>query len=184
VVLANFDVSAGNFYRIKSALSYGNQKLGDVIILPPDEIRKGLENFFINTLEINGRGRRADVRTSMPAYGARGLETSSADGDSNDLLTGFLYGLWFQDYGMIYPVQPIRSASPPVWNNGWIEMGQNMHYDQNMHYSVDESPPSSIDSPTSCQLTNPASVEEKRKSRGTGPYIPHLVINSPSLTPF
>uniref|UniRef100_A0A7C9E525 Polynucleotide adenylyltransferase n=1 Tax=Opuntia streptacantha TaxID=393608 RepID=A0A7C9E525_OPUST len=167
-------VSKGNFYRIKSALSYGNQKLGDVIILPPEEIRKGLENFFINTLEINGRGRRADVRTPMPAYGARSLETSSADGDSNDLLTGFLYGLWFQDYGMIYPVQPIRSASPPVWNNGWTEMGQNMHYDQNMHYSVDESPPSSIDSPTSCQLTNPASVEEKRKSRGTGTYIPHL----------
>ncbi|KAJ8437283.1 hypothetical protein Cgig2_010108 [Carnegiea gigantea] len=167
-------VSKGNFYRIKSALSYGNQKLGDVIILPPEEIRKGLENFFINTLEKNGRGTRADVRTPVPAYGSRSLEISSPDGDSNDLLIGILYGLWFQDYGTIYPVQPIRSASPPVWNNGWFEMGQNMHYDQNMYYSVDESPPSSIDSPTSRQLTNAASVEEKRKSRGTEPYIPHL----------
>ncbi|KAJ8442678.1 hypothetical protein Cgig2_003722 [Carnegiea gigantea] len=169
-------VSKGNFYRIRSALSYGTEKLHEVLMLPPEKIAKGLENFFVNTLERNGRGRRADLLVPVPAYGTGGSEISSSIVDSDELLTGIQYDMWLNGYGIISPIQLNPLATPQVWSNEWVEMGQNMPFDQSIYYDVDGSPPSSVDSPRSLQLTIAVSEEEKGKPRGTGLYIPHLVI--------
>ena len=170
------DAFVGNFYRIRSALSYGTEKLNDILMLPPAKIAGGLETFFVNTLERNGRGRRADLLVPVPAYGAGWSETLSSIEDSDDLLTGIEYDLWFNGYGILSPIQLNPFATPQVWSDEWVEMGQNMPFDQNIYYDVYGSPPSSVDSPLSLQLTNAVSEEEKEKFRGTGLCIPHLVI--------
>lgn len=167
-------VSKGNFYRIRSALSYGTEKLNEVLMLAPEKIAKGLENFFVNTLERNGRRRRADLLVPVPAHGAGGSEISSSIVGGDDLLTGIQYDMWLNGYGIISTIQLNPLATPQVWSNEWVELGQNMPFDQNIYYDVDGSPPSSVDSPRSFQLTVAVSEEEKGKSRGTGLYIPHL----------
>lgn len=166
-------VSKGNFYRIRSALSYGAQKLGDILTLPLENTKNGLEKFFKDTLERNGKGRRADVVIPVRAYGS---EFSDSNSGSDDLLSGIDYGLWFHDYGVMYPVQPKTSANCRVWNSRWIELGHNVQFDQNIYYNINQSPPSSVNDLTSIRLpkTNAAFVKDKWKSRGTGTYIPNL----------
>lgn len=54
-------VSKGNFYRIRSAFTYGARKLGRILLQPEDKISEELCKFFTNTLERHGRGQRPDV---------------------------------------------------------------------------------------------------------------------------
>ncbi|XP_070681414.1 uncharacterized protein [Malus domestica] len=61
-------VSKGNFYRIRSAFSLGAQTLREVLMLPGERIGMALENFFVTTLDRNGRGERADLTTPVPAF--------------------------------------------------------------------------------------------------------------------
>ncbi|CAN6176660.1 unnamed protein product [Urochloa humidicola] len=57
-------VSKGNFYRIQSALSFGAQKLGQILMLPPEFIHDEIYGFFANTLERHGKGERPDIDNS------------------------------------------------------------------------------------------------------------------------
>ncbi|KAG9152634.1 hypothetical protein Leryth_022406 [Lithospermum erythrorhizon] len=57
-------VSKGNFYRIKSAFTYGARKLGRILLQSEDSIAFELHNFFLNTLERHGHGERPDVQDS------------------------------------------------------------------------------------------------------------------------
>ncbi|CAO2820741.1 unnamed protein product [Amaranthus hypochondriacus] len=165
-------VSKGNFFRIRSAFSYAAQKLSDILMLPDEHIKNGLENFFKDTLEKNGKGKRADVDVPVPAYGS---EFYACNNISDCLLSGINYGLWFHDQGVIYPVVPSTSQNQCVWNNQWPEIGYNAHYDQNFYYgtSFDPSPPSYYAGVNSFTLTNAAFAEENWKSRGTGTFIPN-----------
>ncbi|XP_057521248.1 uncharacterized protein LOC130801417 [Amaranthus tricolor] len=164
-------VSKGNFHRIRSALSYGAQKLGDILMLPLENIKHGLEIYFKDTLERNGKGSRADVDVPVSAYGS---ETSSGN-SGDDHLSGLHYGLWVHYYGAIYPIVSNTSESDKVWNNRWPEMVYNAQCDQNIYYgkSIDKSPPSSFDGVRSIIPSKAASVKENRKSRGTGTFIPY-----------
>ncbi|KAJ8898858.1 hypothetical protein K2173_008167 [Erythroxylum novogranatense] len=54
-------VSKGNFYRIRSAFTYGARKLG-CILCQPDQIVVEICNFFSNTLDRHGCGQRPDVQ--------------------------------------------------------------------------------------------------------------------------
>ncbi|XP_074286444.1 uncharacterized protein LOC141611733 isoform X2 [Silene latifolia] len=143
-------VSKGNFHRIKSALSYGAQRLSDILMLPCEKIGVGLEKFFKNTLERNGKGRRVDVVVPVHPYGSE----ISAD----DLLAGIQYDLWFDDYD--------TSATCHLWNYGWGEVGPGptMQYDHNGYYD-EESPPSSVGN-LGVLVNHAASSEEKWKIRG------------------
>ena len=163
----------GNFHRIRSALSYGAQKLGDILMLPLENIKHGLEIYFKDTLERNGKGSRADVDVPVSAYGS---ETSSGN-SGDDHLSGLHYGLWVHYYGAIYPIVSNTSESDKVWNNRWPEMVYNAQCDQNIYYgkSIDKSPPSSFDGVRSIIPSKAASVKENRKSRGTGTFIPYPV---------
>ncbi|KAG0546324.1 hypothetical protein BDA96_02G437900 [Sorghum bicolor] len=57
-------VSKANFYRIRSALSFGAQKLGQILMLPSEYIRDEIYGFFANTLKRHGKGERPDIDTS------------------------------------------------------------------------------------------------------------------------
>ncbi|KAJ1292429.1 hypothetical protein BS78_02G390700 [Paspalum vaginatum] len=54
-------VSKANFYRIRSAFSFGAQKLGQILMLPSEYIRDEIYGFFANTLKRHGKGERPDI---------------------------------------------------------------------------------------------------------------------------
>ncbi|RLN34651.1 uncharacterized protein C2845_PM03G16320 [Panicum miliaceum] len=57
-------VSKANFYRIRSAFSFGAQKLGQILMLSPEFIRNEIYGFFANTLKRHGKGERPDIGNS------------------------------------------------------------------------------------------------------------------------
>ncbi|KAF2287972.1 hypothetical protein GH714_003647 [Hevea brasiliensis] len=62
-------VSKGNFYRIKSAFTYGARKLGRILSQPEESITDELYKFFSNTLDRHGNGQRPDVQDPAPSDG-------------------------------------------------------------------------------------------------------------------
>ncbi|XP_059644740.1 uncharacterized protein LOC132286427 isoform X2 [Cornus florida] len=66
-------VSKGNFYRIRSAFTYGARKLGRILLLPDNKITDELHKFFSNTLDRHGSGQRPDVQDPVPMSGHNGF---------------------------------------------------------------------------------------------------------------
>ncbi|KAF4393950.1 hypothetical protein G4B88_025919 [Cannabis sativa] len=62
-------VSKGNFFRIRSAFTYGARKLGRILSQPEENIGDEIRKFFSNTLERHGKGQRPDVQDSFSMYG-------------------------------------------------------------------------------------------------------------------
>ncbi|KAL0450923.1 UNVERIFIED_CONTAM: hypothetical protein Slati_1648700 [Sesamum latifolium] len=60
-------VSKGNFYRIRSAFSYGARKLARILTQPEDSIATELHKFFSNTMARHGGGQRPDVQDFDPS---------------------------------------------------------------------------------------------------------------------
>lgn len=58
-------VSKGNFYRIRSAFTYGAKKLGQILLSSEEKIAEELDKFFLNTVERHGNGHRPDVPDSI-----------------------------------------------------------------------------------------------------------------------
>lgn len=69
-------VSKGNFYRIRSAFTYGARKLGRILLQPEDDIADGLCKFFFNTLDRHGSGQRPDVQSPGSNYGCNGYSST------------------------------------------------------------------------------------------------------------
>ncbi|CAK9153767.1 unnamed protein product [Ilex paraguariensis] len=61
-------VSKGNFFRIRSAFTYGARKLGQILLQPEENIDVELLKFFSNTLDRHGSGPRPDVQDSVPIF--------------------------------------------------------------------------------------------------------------------
>ncbi|XP_020598820.1 uncharacterized protein LOC110038352 isoform X2 [Phalaenopsis equestris] len=59
-------VSKGNFYRIRSAFTYGASKLGQLLVLPAESIADEVVMFFQNTIDRHGSGERPDVQDLIP----------------------------------------------------------------------------------------------------------------------
>ncbi|KAJ9185481.1 hypothetical protein P3X46_005114 [Hevea brasiliensis] len=66
-------VSKGNFYRIKSAFTYGARKLGRILSQPEESITEELSKFFSNTLDRHGSGQRPDVQDPATSDGQHGF---------------------------------------------------------------------------------------------------------------
>ncbi|XP_050383505.1 uncharacterized protein LOC126800227 [Argentina anserina] len=66
-------VSKGNFYRIRSAFTYGARKLGRILSQPEDDIDDEIRKFFSNTLDRHGSGQRPDVQDPIPLSGYDGF---------------------------------------------------------------------------------------------------------------
>ncbi|KAL8141040.1 hypothetical protein V2J09_007061 [Rumex salicifolius] len=60
-------VSKGNFFRIRSAFSYGARKLGQILQKPNEDISGEVCKFFTNTLDRHGKGMRPDVQDPLPS---------------------------------------------------------------------------------------------------------------------
>ncbi|KAJ8533151.1 hypothetical protein K7X08_016040 [Anisodus acutangulus] len=73
-------VSQGNFFRIRSAISYGARKLESILIQSEDNIEEELYKFFPNTMDRHDSGERPDVQDLSngfcPAYHAPDFEPS------------------------------------------------------------------------------------------------------------
>ncbi|KAE8718270.1 putative serine/threonine-protein kinase WNK5-like [Hibiscus syriacus] len=59
-------VSKGNFFRIRSAFTYGARKLGRILSQAEESIAEELCKFFSNTLDRHGSGQRPDVQDPAP----------------------------------------------------------------------------------------------------------------------
>lgn len=59
-------VSKGNFYRIRSAFTYGARKLGRILSQAEEHLVDELHKFFSNTLDRHGSGQRPDVQDPVP----------------------------------------------------------------------------------------------------------------------
>ncbi|PKA57629.1 DNA polymerase sigma subunit [Apostasia shenzhenica] len=59
-------VNRGNFFRIRSAFSFGARKLGQLLLLPTMRITDEVNMFFSNTMDRHGSGERPDVLNLIP----------------------------------------------------------------------------------------------------------------------
>ncbi|XP_048490119.1 uncharacterized protein LOC104898183 isoform X2 [Beta vulgaris subsp. vulgaris] len=66
-------VSKGNFFRIRSAFSYGARKLGQILLQPRENIAEEVRKFFTNTLDRHGKGQRPDVQDLLLTSGCNGF---------------------------------------------------------------------------------------------------------------
>ncbi|XP_039045447.1 uncharacterized protein LOC120185233 [Hibiscus syriacus] len=74
-------VSKGNFYRIRSAFTYGARNLGQILSQPEERIGDELLKFFSNTLDWHGNGLWPNVQDPAPLSMYRGFgATSPASG--------------------------------------------------------------------------------------------------------
>ncbi|CAH8388610.1 unnamed protein product [Eruca vesicaria subsp. sativa] len=54
-------VNKANFYRVRTAFTYGARKLGQIILQSEEDISSELRKFFSNMLHRHGKGQRPDV---------------------------------------------------------------------------------------------------------------------------
>ncbi|XP_023745471.1 uncharacterized protein LOC111893647 isoform X1 [Lactuca sativa] len=76
-------VSQGNFFRIRSAFSYGARKLEQILMAPEDKLSNELLSFFSNTLNMHGSGQRPDLPDHIPRA-EKSFPTSQTTRTSND----------------------------------------------------------------------------------------------------
>ncbi|PON44664.1 PAP/OAS1 substrate-binding domain superfamily [Parasponia andersonii] len=84
-------VSKGNFYRIRSAFTYGARKLGRILSQSEENIGDEIQKFFSNTLERHGKGQRPDVQDPLPMSGQDELSGASffLDAESQEIQAGY-----------------------------------------------------------------------------------------------
>ncbi|KAK8977619.1 hypothetical protein V6N11_013404 [Hibiscus sabdariffa] len=179
-------VSKGNFHRIRCALTYGTQRLSEILMLPGENMGVGLEKFFINTLDRNGRGERPDVQIPVHAFGTGKSEISDLSGDYDGYYNGLLYSQWYHYCAVNGPVQPttnVSSSSSQTPKHGaWDALRRLVRYKRNIFYRKATNtfflrPP--FYHP--CALQLPAAtygIDNMTKSRGTGTYIPDMTHQS------
>ncbi|XP_011010560.1 PREDICTED: uncharacterized protein LOC105115386 isoform X2 [Populus euphratica] len=175
-------VNKGNFHRIRGALSYGVQRLAEIIALPGEAMGTGLEKFFMNTLDRNGKGQRPDADVPIPAFGTGRSEAADLSGDYDKYYSGLLYGQWYHNYAL--PVPPLPGPpSPPSQikqKSARDVPPQLLQSKQNVfsQRGTDVFLPWPQCHPFASQLQDAASsIDRRRKSRGTGTYIPDMCHN-------
>ncbi|XP_059462586.1 uncharacterized protein LOC132191531 isoform X2 [Corylus avellana] len=77
-------VSKGNFYRIRSAFTYGARKLGRILSQPEENTDDEIRQFFSNTLDRHGSGQRPDVQDFMSGHDVFGSALSFSGTDSQE----------------------------------------------------------------------------------------------------
>ena len=171
----------GNFHRIKCALSYGAQRLGEILMLPGENMGVGLEKFFVNTLGRNGRGQRPDVQIPVHAFGTGRSEVSDLSGEYDSHYNVLLYSQWYHNHALSVPTQPstVSSSSQTQKKNAWdalrrfVRCKRDIFYRRGTNVFIPRLPFSHH-----CAFQLPAAtygIEKMTKSRGTGTYIPDMV---------
>ncbi|CAM8963865.1 unnamed protein product [Rhodiola kirilowii] len=70
-------VSKGNFFRIRSAFSYGARKLGLILSGKPEGLLGEVQKFFASTLDRHGHRQRPDVQDPSSLHSYTGLSPTS-----------------------------------------------------------------------------------------------------------
>ncbi|KAM3689997.1 hypothetical protein ACJW30_09G087600 [Castanea mollissima] len=81
VRLSSLPELVGNFYRIRSAFTYGARKLGHILSKTEEKeekIEDEIRRFFSNTLDRHGSGQRPDVQDPVPMPGHNVFGTTSS----------------------------------------------------------------------------------------------------------
>ncbi|KAK3003588.1 hypothetical protein RJ639_019994 [Escallonia herrerae] len=100
-------VGEGNFYRIRSALSYGARKLREILMHPKECIGEELKKFFVTTLDRNGR-HRPDVQVPFIRHDGQ-FTIYDLSGDYRSYLNGLYYGQNYHNYKL--PTHPLVTYS-------------------------------------------------------------------------
>ncbi|KAE8655533.1 Melibiase family protein isoform 1 [Hibiscus syriacus] len=176
-------VSKGNFHRIRCALTYGAQRLGEILMLPGENMGMGLEKFFVNTLDRNGRGQRPDVRIPVHAFGSGKSEVSDLSGDCDGYCNGLLYSQWYHYYAVNVPLQPTTtvsssSSSQSQKHSAWDALRRLVRCKRNNFNRKGTNvfiPRLPFSHPTALRLTaSTYGMDNMTKFRGTGTYIPDM----------
>ncbi|KAL5569725.1 hypothetical protein UlMin_026300 [Ulmus minor] len=171
-------ICKGNFYRIMCALSHGAQKLENIIMLSGVNMGQELENFFMNTLDRNGRGERPDLPVPVPAFGIGRSEVSDLCIDYDSYDSALQYIEWYKDYTLTLSMQPNLTPS-----FGWNESTRTWSMQKNLNESHQRGTDAFIPRmpfylPNASQLPAvPLDVMDTGTSRGTGAYIPDVSHN-------
>ncbi|GAV62491.1 NTP_transf_2 domain-containing protein [Cephalotus follicularis] len=166
-------VSKGNFHRIRCALSHSAQRLEEILLLPSESMGMGLQKFFMNTLDRNGRGQRPDLQVPVPSFGTQRSQVSDLVGDYDSYYTGLLYSQCYHNYTLPVCAQPRPLSSPSHFHNRsawaairqWVRCKRNVFYRRGTDLYVPTLPFRHPYAATFC-------IDDRRKSRGTGTYIP------------
>ncbi|GAY40579.1 hypothetical protein CUMW_053040 [Citrus unshiu] len=138
----------------------------------------GLEKFFINTLERNGKGLRPDVQVPIHAFGCGKSEAADLSGDYDSYYNGLLYGQCYHDYTLPVTAQfsppspPSQIPSRSAWDVlcQYVQGKGNLVYQWGTEVFVPRLP---FCHPYASQVrASTFSTDEGEKSRGTGTYIP------------
>lgn len=131
-----------------------------------------LEKFFMNTLNRNGKGQRADVDVPVPAFGTGRFEESVLVGDCDSYYDGLQYIQLYRSYSMPFSADSNSPSTPSQTDMLMLSTQQNwsMFYHSGTNLYV---PTQAFYHPNASQATY--SLEEGAKSRGTGTYIPDMV---------
>ncbi|PNX93390.1 nucleotidyltransferase domain protein [Trifolium pratense] len=101
-----------NLYRIKFALKLGARKLKEILKLPGQSIGGALEVFFMNTLNRNGKGLRADIDVPVPAFGTGKSEEPVLVGDCDGYYGGLEYVQLYRNHAMPLVAHPSSPSTP------------------------------------------------------------------------
>ncbi|XVE90977.1 hypothetical protein DITRI_Ditri20bG0118800 [Diplodiscus trichospermus] len=177
-------VSKGNFHRIRCAFSYGARRLGEILMLPGENMGVGLEKFFANTLGRNGRGQRPDVKTPVHAFGTGRSEVFDLTGDYDHHYNNLSCSRWYHNCPSSVPAQPsvLSSSSQTEKKSAWDALRQFVRCKQNIFNWRGSNlfiPRLPFSHPCASQLAAATyGIDKMTKSRGTGTYIPDVVYPS------
>lgn len=159
-------ISKGNFGRMKIALSYGCEKLRDVLKGPVESIGDRVMAFFVNTIERSGRLQTLEAEVSAVDSQARIFQLK---GDYNCPIQCLNYSQWYINLDIFR--QSCLHLLPSVFQSQIIED----EFTQNIYFAggLDCFVPSSIVHPNSSQLLDSVlSVYETPKYLGEGTSVP------------
>lgn len=151
-------VTKGNLQRIRHAFTLGARKLKDVLSVPGEAMGWKLEKFFCSSLERNGKGQRQDVEEPVVAFGTGRAEASELRGDFEGYFKSLVYGKGFHgETQHKWIPQGQGQDHTSSWDIvRWFVAGQkNDFHRRNMNGSSN-------------------SLQNMRRSRGTGTYIPEM----------
>lgn len=149
-------------------------------MLPGENRGEALEKFFVNTLDRNGRGQRPDVHVPVPAFGTGRSEISDLNGDYDSFYGGLQYGQRYHDGTLSVSLQPYSNPSQMGNKSVRDALALSVRGNWNMFHRKGTDafvPALSLCNPNASQLhASTLSVRKTWISRGTGTYIPDMVI--------